>query len=82
MSKASGPFQDQPTSTNDVEITVTQKEIHFTGDGRGIAYTGEGLVYYANRIIGDWTHPQSLAMGRGLFMLSVNLLHVSGLATL
>jgi len=69
---ASGPFDDHPTLTDDVEITVTAKGIHLTGNSRGITYTGEGLVYYENQLIGDWTHPQYLAMGRGLFMLLVN----------
>ena len=69
---ASGPFEDHPTLTDEVEITVTGKGIHLAGNSRGITYTGEGLVHYENQIIGDWTHPQHLAMGRGLFMLLVN----------
>ena len=69
---ASGPFEDHPTLTDDVEITVTAKGIHIKGNSRDIVYTGEGRVYYDNQILGDWTHPQDLAMGRGLFMLLVN----------
>jgi hypothetical protein len=69
---AAGPFKDHPITTDDVEITVTAKGIHLTGNSRGIPYTGEGLVYYDNQIIGNWTHPQEKASARGLFMLLVN----------
>src|ERR1700675_1668888 len=54
---ASGPFPDHPTMTDDVEITVTAKGIHLTGTSGEFGYTGEGLVYYENQILGDWTHP-------------------------
>jgi hypothetical protein len=69
---ASGPFEGHPTLMDDVEITVTAKGIHLTGNSRGIPYTGEGLVYYENQIIGDWTHPPDMGMGKGLLMLFVN----------
>ena len=57
---------------DDVEITATAKGIYLTGNSREIKYTGDGQVYYENQIIGDWTHPQHVSMGRGLFMLLVN----------
>jgi Predicted nucleotide-binding protein containing TIR-like domain len=69
---AAGPFKDHPITTDDVEITVTAKGIHLTGNSRGIPYTGEGLVYYHNQIIGNWKHPQEESGAKGLFMLWVN----------
>lgn len=56
---ASGPFPDHPTMTDDVEIKVTAKGIHLTGSSGEFSYTGEGLIYYENQILGDWTHRQT-----------------------
>jgi len=69
---ASGPFSDHPTMTDDVEITVTAKGIHLTGHSGEVGYTGEGIVYYENQILGEWTHPSDKTMAKGLFMLFVN----------
>jgi hypothetical protein len=69
---ASGPFPDHPTMTDDVEITVTATGIHLTGSSGKFSYTGEGVVYFENQILGEWTHPPDTTMARGLFMLFVN----------
>jgi hypothetical protein len=69
---ASGPFPDHPTMTDDEEITVTAKGIHLTGSSGKFRYTGEGLVYFENQILGWWTHPPEATMAKGVFMLFVN----------
>jgi hypothetical protein len=58
--------------TDDIEITVTATGIHLTGSSGEFRYAGEGLVYYENQILGEWTHPPNETMAKGLFMLFVN----------